>query len=76
MPGNVRGDILFYPGAAGLRDYVTGSLLLFGREGYYWDSTSQNESYGMYLGFVGMNPPSTAYWNRGYGMSVRCVQAE
>jgi uncharacterized protein (TIGR02145 family) len=68
------GDYLYLP-AAGLREYLTGTLLDRGKEGYYWSSNG-NMVNNAWWGRFDSGRQIVGYVNRSYGASVRCVEAE
>ncbi|MDR0955274.1 MAG: hypothetical protein LBM20_07860 [Rikenellaceae bacterium] len=65
---------IFLP-AVGSRDYPYGSFKNQGTFGYYWSSTVYNGTNGYYLSFFDseINPSRSINYNRGNGLSVRCV---
>ncbi|MDO4612345.1 MAG: hypothetical protein Q4B29_02725, partial [Candidatus Saccharibacteria bacterium] len=64
---------VFSPVASG--SFVSGSLLNVGSGGYFWSSTALDADGRYYLYYyVGDGLGSGNYSDRGYGLSVRCVQ--
>ena len=62
----------YFP-AAGGRDPSNGAFFGVGSEGYYW-SASSYDGYGFNLGLLSSNVYPALSNDRGYGLSVRCVQ--
>ncbi|MDE6183056.1 MAG: fibrobacter succinogenes major paralogous domain-containing protein [Rikenellaceae bacterium] len=63
--------------AVGRRDNDSdGSLQYAGQNCYYWSSvtysSNSNYAYGLYFLSSGVTPQD--YWNKRYGLSVRCVR--
>jgi uncharacterized protein (TIGR02145 family) len=69
--GKKFGDNLMLP-AAGIRYYLNGGRISTGLEGNYWTSTelSSTGAFGLY--FTSSNA-LTDYYNRPFGLSVRCI---
>ena len=75
---NINGQTTFYP-AAGRRSFSKGMLTNVNHDGtpytgYYWsvNSTSSNQSVGMYFNIDGINTAQANY--RAGGFQVRCVK--
>ena len=73
MGGRGVGETSWYP-AAGYRNVGSGAMYYVGSNGYCWSASPYDATYGYYLYFNSgsVNPQYTN--QRGYGISVRCVQ--